>query len=76
MAGRTGVSDVPERPSPPAKDNHDGIEYEPDYCELEDELEDSFASGDYCGRWVNGRLGKFCSLAGTEECDWECPYSR
>lgn len=23
-----------------------------------------------------GRLGRYCSKAGSEECDWECPYSR
>jgi hypothetical protein len=28
-----------------------------------------------CGRWDNGRLGKWCVLAGTEFCDWDCPYS-
>lgn len=26
-----------------------------------------------CGRWRNGRLSSQCLLAGTEECDWECP---
>jgi hypothetical protein len=30
--------------------------------------------GDECGRWDNGRLGKHCSKAGSEECDFECPY--
>lgn len=29
-----------------------------------------------CGRWRNGRLDKHCSKAGSEECDFECPYSR
>lgn len=27
-----------------------------------------------CGRWINGKLGPYCSKAGSEECDWECPY--
>lgn len=27
-----------------------------------------------CGRWSNGRLTKSCSQAGTEQCDFECPY--
>lgn len=26
-----------------------------------------------CGRWINGRLGSQCRLAGTEWCDWQCP---
>ena len=30
--------------------------------------------GDECGRWVNGKLTKYCSKAGSEECDFECPY--
>jgi hypothetical protein len=30
--------------------------------------------GEECGRWRNGRLGRYCAKAGTEECDFECPY--
>jgi hypothetical protein len=30
--------------------------------------------GEECGRWSNGRLSGSCALAGTEECDSECPY--
>ncbi len=30
--------------------------------------------GSECGRWRNGRLGQYCAKAGTEECDFECPY--
>lgn len=26
-----------------------------------------------CGRWRNGVLTDSCMLAGTEDCDWECP---
>ena len=32
--------------------------------------------GEDCGRWDNGRLMPQCRKAGSEECDWECPYSR
>lgn len=27
-----------------------------------------------CGRWRNGRLVDHCTMAGTEECDFECPH--
>jgi hypothetical protein len=30
--------------------------------------------GEECGRWSNGRLGQYCAKAGSEECDFECPY--
>lgn len=30
--------------------------------------------GDDCGRWRNGRLSAHCMKAGSEECDFECPY--
>jgi hypothetical protein len=30
--------------------------------------------GDDCGRWNNGRLTSSCRKAGSEECDFECPY--
>lgn len=30
--------------------------------------------GDECGRWRNGKLSQYCAKAGTEECDFECPY--
>jgi hypothetical protein len=30
--------------------------------------------GEECGRWANGCLTEFCSKAGSEECDFECPY--
>lgn len=32
--------------------------------------------GEECGRWRNGVLSKSCSKAGSEECDFECPYNR
>ena len=29
-----------------------------------------------CGAWFNGKFDFYhCQLAGTEDCDWECPYS-
>jgi hypothetical protein len=29
-----------------------------------------------CGAWFNGKFDYYhCQLAGTEDCDWECPYS-
>lgn len=31
-------------------------------------------AGEECGRWSNGRLLRYCAKAGTEECDFECPY--
>lgn len=36
--------------------------------------EDGPEPGEECGRWINGRLGRHCSKAGSEECDFECPY--
>jgi hypothetical protein len=30
--------------------------------------------GEECGRWRNGVLSDSCSKAGSEECDFECPY--
>lgn len=38
------------------------------------EDEDGPDPGEECGRWRNGRLGQYCAKAGTEECDFECPY--
>lgn len=39
-----------------------------------DDDEDGPEPGDECGRWRNGRLARYCTKAGTEECDFECPY--
>lgn len=47
-----------------------GIDYDPD----DDFDADDEDPGAECGRWSNGKLGRSCSLAGTEFCDWECPY--
>lgn len=53
---------------------------QPDYDDL-DYDQDEFGMPDDglgfteedCGRWINGRLTHSCQLAGTEDCDWECP---
>lgn len=37
-----------------------------------DEEDGGFTEED-CGRWVDGRLSSQCRLAGTEDCDWDCP---
>jgi hypothetical protein len=42
----------------------------------EDQPEDEYDPSEECGRWINGRLDGSCTLAGTEFCDWDCPYSR
>lgn len=51
-------------------DDDDGLC--PDCGEIEDVCE--CHNGDDCGRWNNGRLTKHCTKAGSEECDFECPY--
>lgn len=38
--------------------------------------ENDVEPGEECGRWVNGKLSPQRRKAGSEECDWECPYSR
>lgn len=35
---------------------------------------EDYDPGEECGRWGNGRLRRQCRLAGTEFCDFECPY--
>lgn len=46
--------------------------------EIDEELfqfeRDNPDPGEECGRWSNGRLTNSCSKAGSEECDFECPY--
>lgn len=44
-----------------------------DYHESDEEDEPE-ESGAECGRWRNGVLDKYCTKAGSEECDFECPY--
>ena len=50
---------------------------EPDYDE-DDAFEVGFDDGGFeCGAWIDGKFDYYhCQLAGTEECDWECPSSR
>jgi hypothetical protein len=32
---------------------------------------------DECGGWINGRFSWHdCQLAGTEFCDWDCPFAK
>lgn len=44
--------------------------------EYEEEMTDEEMAAEECGRWRNGRLDPQCLKAGSEECDWICPYSR
>lgn len=49
----------------------DAADFDDDECDYEDE-DDEFE----CGAWFNGKFDYYhCQLAGTEDCDWECPYS-
>ena len=45
-----------------------------DYDEPYDDEPDGPEPGEECGRWRNGRLSQYCTKAGSEECDFECPY--
>jgi hypothetical protein len=47
-------------------------------CEFEDDdfEENGPEPGEECGRWDNGKLMQYCTKAGSEECDFECLYSR
>ena len=45
-----------------------GIVFEPEFDEDEDELESAYFD---CGMTSDG----YCTKAGSEECDWDCPYS-
>ena len=36
--------------------------------------DDGSYPGDECGRWIDGRLSRSCMKAGSEGCDFECPY--
>jgi hypothetical protein len=51
--------------------------HDTNYCDDDDRDYDSLDADDDedyfdCHRGKDGS----CGLAGTEECDWECPYSR
>lgn len=57
--------------------NTEDVEADEDLERAEEEgewVEDGPEPGEECGRWINGRLTKSCSKAGSEECDFECPY--
>jgi len=50
----------------------DAADYYDDDPRDADEEDDGFE----CGAWFNGKFDFYsCQLAGTEDCDWECPYS-
>lgn len=51
----------------------DEYDWDDGYYDLDD-FADGPEPGEYCGRWINGRLGRYCTKAGSEECDFECPY--
>jgi hypothetical protein len=54
---------------------HSDLDYHwQDEPEPEWDEEDEYDPGEECGRWDNGRLDKLCQSAGTEFCDWICPY--
>ena len=65
-------------PKPPAgyKPMPDSEIVEHEYDENEpDEFEE--AIGNCCGWFEEGENGRFvCYAAGSEDCDWECPFSR
>lgn len=51
------------------------------YDDPEDDYDgdDNYDPGEDCGRWdqnAPGGMNKQCRLAGTEFCDFDCPYSR
>lgn len=51
----------------------DAADYDNDN-EYDSDGEDEFEFE--CGAWINGKFDYYsCQLAGTEDCDWECPYS-
>lgn len=59
------MSHDPQNPTADADVYDDDNEYDIDE---EDEFD--------CGAWFNGKFDFYsCQLAGTEDCDWECPYS-
>ena len=44
-------------------------DYPWDDDERDDDALDGPEPGEECGRWINGRLGRYCTKAGSEECD-------
>lgn len=54
---------------PTAEDDFDDYDYVD-----EDFADDGPEPGEECGRWINGRLARYCTKAGSEECEFECRY--
>lgn len=53
-------------------DDHDPFDdYDPDYDDRDDLDEDGNIKFECAAYFVDGHL--YCPIAGTEECDWECP---
>jgi hypothetical protein len=70
-------SRVPIGTLPPGEFDHDPSRHPEWLGELapDDAFDiDDENPGAECGRWSNGRLTRHCALAGTEFCDFECPY--
>lgn len=68
--------DAPEPKPAASNDNAHAPQFTQEHLDnemLRDE-EDGPDPGEECGRWSNGRLTRSCSKAGSEECDFECPY--
>lgn len=62
-------------PEPTATYTGPEFEFPEDY----DDEQEEYDPGEDCGRWdqnAKGGMSHQCRLAGTEFCDWECPYSR
>jgi hypothetical protein len=58
-------------PREPTQDEIDDQMFQ-DYDD-DDFVDDADMAMEECGRWINGRLGRHCAKAGSEECDFECP---
>lgn len=51
----------------------DELDYDDDFYDPDEDWE----NGTECGAWFNGRFSYYeCTKAGSEECDWDCPYAR
>lgn len=72
-----GMNDCTAPPPSPANNNQpwsqDRIDEELAFDDMSS-LDDQPEPGEECGRWCNGKLAQYCGKAGTEECDFECPY--
>lgn len=66
------TKDVLEIPNSSNDDEGDNFE-EDGGDEFHEEENDA---GEECGRWRNGRLDDHCLKAGSEECEFECPYNQ